>query len=185
MAEECKVYEIEVPDASAYYWDFVDKYVTDDADKQYVLPMSELRPSVKDLLKWLEESGELSKEEEEALVKVWELAKNLREGGYSYYDVYIRTFCLLGGYGTALVLKDKGDVMAWPVIFGLDPSTIEKIRTEISNYVSEIERALRSIQDERKNTEFKYHCYYLKDWHPEECLEEARRILSGQNVVPA
>ena len=130
-----------------------------------------------DDLKKRKRRGELRKEEE-LLKRAEELVKEAKRNEDIYYELYTKAYCLLYDHKTAFVLWDDFDMNHWYIVFDLDPSVIEKIKDEISDYVNEIDHALRFIHNEKEYEEFKDKCYYLNSDNPRECLAKAREILS-------
>ena len=179
MPEECKIYEIEVPQAMTYYRHFVEKYTTGNTDVTDPITLESDVNATISHLKERKRRGELSKEDEELLKRAEELVRQARRNEDIYYELYTKAYCLLNGHRTALVLRDDlGDMSYWYIVFDLDPSVIEKIKDEISDYVNEIDHALRFIHNEKEYEEFKDRCYYLDSGSPTECLAKAREIFS-------
>ena len=167
MAEECKVYEIRVPDAATYYSRFVDKYVgASPARENEVVAL------------WY-----LAREAGGAPGRLGQLGRGAP--GPGRYEAYIKAYCAAKGYRTALLLYDGGDEDWWYVVFGLDEDTINRIRDEVEGYVDAVERALDAMPEGEARSEFEGRCYRLEGGDPRECLEEARRILSERRALPA
>ena len=182
MAEECKIYEIEVPDGLLYYRRFVEPYVTRENE---VTTQWDLAKEVKDTIKQLERleyAGQLDEEQKELLES---LTKLVKKSGDSFFltsdEAYIKAYCLLKGHRNALLLWDGGDETWWYVIFDLDEDTIKEVEREIENYLDTIYRAEEALP-EKERDEFEAKCELFEGGSPEECLEEARKILSERRA---
>ena len=174
MAEECKVYEVVVPEPLQYARAFApsgDFYTLDSIEFIVDARLGGL------MIK--QERGTISPEEQRLLERLSKLPQE-------------QAYCLLKGYDAVLVLKKDGyteDPYETVVVYGLSRDAAESAAREIEEYKKTIREAIdvldRTPGAEDEEAEFSERCYYLFGGRPRECLEEARKIISGQNLLPA
>ena len=174
MPGECKVYEVVVPEPLQYARAFAPSgefYTLDSVE----FAVHARRGGLIDKLR----RGPLSPEEQRLLEELDKLPPE-------------QAYCVMKGYDAVLVLKKDGrteDPYETVVVYGLSRDAAERAAREIEEYMRTISKAIdvldRTPGAEDEEAEFSERCYYLFGGRPRECLEEARRILSGQNVVPA
>mgnify|MGYP001770728042 CR=1 FL=1 len=174
MPGECKVYEVVVPEPLQYAKVIapeVDFYTLDSVESVVYARLGGLMIKQK--------RGTISPEEQRLLETLDKLPPE-------------QAYCVMKGYDAVLVLKKDGrteDPYETVVVYGLSRDAAERTVREIEEYKKAI-RAAADVLDrtpgaEDEEAEFLERCYRLFGGRPRECLEEARRIISGQNVVPA
>ena len=156
-AQECEVFEAEVPSAHTYAWAFVSRAWRQGAAPARVR-VAELT-LIHGYVELKRKFGEVD----------WEVNSS---------EDYIRAFCKLRGFRTALWFKDSDDE-DWDVaVFGLDGRAASSIAKEAKDYVERVESAMSLIPDEVFK-DFVDRCYFLNGGDVDECLEEVERIVAA------
>ena len=178
MTGECKIYEIEVPNARAYAA-IVSRYLPSNGDIAWFgYIRSEIRRQI-NVLRLLEQNGQLVEKGKEILRRLEELARE------ETFEAYVRAYCFLGNYGTALILRDAGPKLDWFVAFGLSEGDVERVKDAIGKYLRTMEEALEAIPNDYMREDFVDRCYYLRGGDADRCLEEAEDILEGRRLLAA
>ena len=165
MPEECKIYEIVVPNSERYFYHFVEKNMTPEND---YAGRGDLVITTQEVI-WdldiLERQGQLDESKRRLLARLKDLYEK---------EHYVEAYCLLKGYKSALVLRDGSE----RVVFNVSEDQARKIEEEINSYLDTIMKALDALPYNKEKVKFAHECYYLNSLYEERCLEEARRILS-------
>ena len=168
-----------MPDGLTYYNRFVDKYVTRENEVITEWDLIEKVNSTIKRLERLKDEGKLDEEQKALLERLTGLVESAGDTLFLTYDeAYIKAYCLLKGYKTALLLWDGGDTTWWHVVFDLDEETVKEVEREIESYVSTIEKAEGLASGEDK--EFMESCMVFGDEGAsvEKCLAKAKEILA-------
>ena len=179
---ECKIVEVEVPNAPRYAEKFVNAHYVELGDiVNFVIK------TIENLERKQANVG-LTQKEEERLEALYSMTDN------GSWEGYIRAYCYLEGHRTALLISDGDDSDWWVVAFDLDEDEMERLAGEMERYADIIEEALNVMpgedslpvpainvpEDTLRKYEFSQRCYYLdaKDSDPDECLAKAKEIIA-------